>query len=178
MNTLGSHPGAIIFRLSVMLVIILILIVIFFSYVDKSQRGFESASISQTKTIVDSTLAVVFANYTVQGRLGEIGELDGANPFELMAQRSLPTEEGWGLKPQLLPAAYRGTLERDPDADAVPGWYYLKHRQLAVYLPTYLERPRYFALVLKYDDLNTSGQFEVESDLFKSLQFVEQPTPG
>ena len=57
MNTIGSHPGAIIFRLSLMLIIVLILIVKFFSYVGKSQRSFESASIRQTKTIIDSLFA-------------------------------------------------------------------------------------------------------------------------
>ena len=174
MNTLGSHPGAIIFRLSVMIIIVLILIVIFFSYVDKSQRSFESASIAQTKTIINSTLAVVFAHYAVQGRLDELDGLDGANPFEYLAQGSIEPNEDWGVQQKLLPTAYRGRLERDPVTDTQPGWYYLSHRGSVVYIPTYLERRRYFALVLKYEDVNASGRFEAESDMFNSLQFVEQ----
>ena len=41
MKTLGSHPGAILFRLSVMVIIIAILMVVFFRHVDDAQVELE-----------------------------------------------------------------------------------------------------------------------------------------
>ncbi len=173
MKTIGAPPGAATFRLGLMIIIVAILVVIFFRYVDQAQVAFERQSVLQTKRIVDSSLAVVFARYAVKRRLDDIGELDGANPFEFLAQYSNEKSSDWGIQQQLLPTAYRGSVEQDPGADANPGWYYLKHRRQVAYLPTYLDRRQYVAIVLRYEDGNGSGRFEPEADTFRSLQVVE-----
>ena len=82
MNTLGSHPGAILFRLTLMVILIAILIMVFMSYLEDTERELERVSISQTKKIIDSSLAVVYSTYAVNHRLDELNDLEGGNPFE------------------------------------------------------------------------------------------------
>lgn len=160
MNTLGSHPGAIVFRLSLMVIVIAILMGIFFTYLEETEKEVERASILQTKKIIDSTLAVVFATYAVNGRLGELGELDGANPFNFLAEFSL------------LPKSYVGVLEDDDAADQAPGWYYLEHRGLVAYVPRFLDGRVYFRVELNYEDTDGSGRFDYGTDRFRNLNFA------
>jgi len=163
MNTLGSHPGAIIFRLSVMMIIIAILVVIFFRYTDSTQKELERQSIMQTKRIIDSSLAVVFASYAVKGRLNELNQIEGANPFVFLKEYSL------------LPAAYRGETGQSELARLEPGWYYSKGNGNVVYIPRFLDDVEFYAVVLNYDDVNRSGQYEPGQDSFRNLQFIKKP---
>ena len=96
MNTIGSHPGAILFRLSVMIVLIAILMVVFFRYLDDTEKELEQVSILQTKRVIDSSLALLFANYATSGKMHRLGEIDGGNPFEILR------------KIEILPASYQG----------------------------------------------------------------------
>ena len=41
MNTIGSHPGAILFRLGIMVVLIAIMMMVFLSYVDETEKELE-----------------------------------------------------------------------------------------------------------------------------------------
>ncbi len=165
MKTLGSHPGAIAFRFVVMVILIAILMAVFFHFLEENEKRVERESIRQTKRIVDSALAVVFATYAVNGRLGELGELDGANPFEFLDDYSL------------LPKALVGVLEQDEDPDQAPGWYYLAHRGEVLYVPRYLERNEYFRIELVYEDRNGSGLFEYGIDRFRNLNFRQLRRP-
>ena len=160
MNTLGSHPGAIVFRLSIMIILIVILVSIFLSYLDDTERAFERTSVLQTKKIIDSSLAVVFATYAVNNRLNELNDLDGGNPFVHLAE--------YGM----LPAAYVGEIDHDPGEDDKAGWYYLIHRRILVYKSLFSDADHYFEIVLNYEDRNQSGSFEPASEKFNSLQFV------
>ena len=161
MNTLGSHPGAILFRLSLMIMLIVIMVMVFFSYVDNAEREFERKSVLQTKKIIDSALAVVFATYAVNNRLGELNDLDGGNPFVFLEEY------------EMLPPAYVGELDHDLSFDQEPGWYYLNHRGIVVYKSLFIESDNYFAIVLNYQDNNQSGLFEPAEDRFQNLQFVK-----
>ena len=160
MNTLGSHPGAILFRFSVMVILILILIVVFLRYIEDSRRGFEEASILRTKEVIDSSLAVVFAEAAINQQLNDLSLIQGGNPFELMQRH------------EILHSNYLGVLERDLSKDDLPGWYFLSHRGKVAYKAHYLERDSYFEVILKYDDKNRSGRFEADADKFRNLQFV------
>jgi len=168
MNTLGSHPGAILFRLSIMFLLIAFLVVVFFNYVDEAEFEIERKSVLQTKKIIDSALAVVFATYAVNHRLGELNDLDGGNPFVFLEEY------------QMLPPAYVGEIDHDPGADQETGWYYLRHRRTLVYKSLFSDANHYFKVVLNYQDLNQSGSFEFATDKFQGLQFVKiaQPAPG
>lgn len=160
MSTIGSHPGAIVFRLSIMIILIVTLVSIFFSYLEDTERELERTSILQTKKIIDSSLAVVFATYAVNNRLNELNDLDGGNPFVHLAE--------YGI----LPTAYVGEIDHDPGKDQEPGWYYLTHRRILVYKSLFSDADHYFEIVLNYEDRNQSGSFEPASEKFNSLQFV------
>jgi len=162
MKTIGSHPGASLFRLSLMIIIVAILVVIFFRYVDDAQLEIERQSVLQTKRIIDSTLAVVFARYAVNGRLDDLNQLRGGNPFAFLEDY------------QLLPASYVGELDGDLTNDQAPGWYYLRNRELVVYKSRFRDVDRYFSIILNFRDIDQNGKFESGHDQFTSLQFVRQ----
>ncbi len=136
MNTLGSHPGAILIRLSIMILLIAIMMVVFFSYLDDTEREFERASVLQTKKIIDSALAVVFATYAVNNRLNELNDLNGGNPFLFLKEY------------QMLPPAYAGELDRDPAVGQAARWYYLSDRKMVVYNSFQHDSDSFFKLVL------------------------------
>ena len=161
MNTLGSHPGAIIFRLSVMIILITIMMAVFFFYLEATEKKLEQTSILQTKKIIDSSLAIVFATYAVKGQLDKLNELEGGNPFVFLQE--------YGM----LPTGYQGELDNDLSADQTPGWYFLTHRGQVAYKSRFIESDSYFAVVLNFEDRNQSGLFEPESDNFRNLQFVK-----
>ena len=161
MNTLGSHPGAILFRFSMLAILIVILIGTFISYVEKSQETVEQAAILQTKRVINSALAVIFSTYAVKGRLNDIGELDGGNPFEFL--------DGYDI----LTSAYQGEIDTELNPDMVPGWYYQTHLGRTAYKSRFIPANVYFTVVLEFDDVNQSGQFEPKQDVFRYLQFVE-----
>jgi len=144
-----------------MLIIIAILMATFFRYTDGAQQALERQSILQTRRIIDSALTLVFASYAVKGRLDELNQVDGANPFVFLKEYSL------------LPATYRGELEGKVSAGLAPGWYYLSLRGQVAYRPRFLESDRYFTIVLNYEDRNQSGLFEFDEDDFGQLKFVE-----
>jgi hypothetical protein len=168
MNTPGSHPGAILFRFSIMIVLIAIMVMVFFSYVDEVEYEIERKSILQTKKIIDSALAVVFATYAVNHRLNQLNDLDGGNPFVFLEEY------------QMLPPAYVGETDHDPGEDQEAGWYYLSHRRILVYKSLFSDANHYFKVVLNYQDINQSGSFESASDQFQGLRFVKiaAPEPG
>jgi len=161
MNTLGSHPGAILFRLSLMIMLIVIMVMVFFSYVNDAEREFERKSVLQTKKIIDSALVVVFATYAVNHRLGELNDLEGGNPFVFLEEY------------QILPPAYVGEIDRDPGDSAEAGWYYLTHRGILVYKSLHSDADYFFKIALNYEDKNRSGSFESVSDRFLGLHFVK-----
>ncbi len=161
MNTLGSHPGAIVFRLSIMIILIAILTAVFFSYLEDTEKELERSSIMQTKRVIDSSLAVVFASYAVSGRLHELNDLHGANPFVFL--------EEFGI----LPPGYAGSLKTDPGSGTAPGWYYLEHRRVVVYKSRFIGSDSYYTVLLNYEDNNDSGFYEPNEDRFRNLVFVE-----
>jgi hypothetical protein len=161
MKTIGSHPGANLFRLSIMCILIAIMMMVFFSYVEDAEKEFERISILQTKKIIDSSLTIVFASYAINSRLHELNDLNGANPFVFLKQY------------EMLPPAYVGELDHDLSADQAPGWYYLSHRRMVVYKPLFNEFDSYFSILLNYQDNNQSGSFEPAGDRFQSLRFVK-----
>lgn len=166
MKTIGSLPGALLFRTVVSTTLILILVAFFFSYLEGTERELERTSIAQTKKIIDSALAVVFASYAVNGRLNELNELDGGNPFVFL--------EEFGIAPP----GYRRVLETDLSTDLDPGWYYLAHRRQVAYKSYFLDADTYFAIRLNYDDVNGSGRFERGVDRFRNLAFVRAAEVG
>jgi hypothetical protein len=160
MKTIGSHPGAILFRLSIMVILIAILILVFLYYVRGTEKALERSSIAQTKRVIDSALVVVFSSYAVTNRMDRLHELDGANPFVFLEEFEIRF------------ADYKGELSHDLRADLEAGWYYLPHRNLVGYKAQYLETETYFQIQLLYEDRNQSGSFDYGIDRFRLFSFV------
>ncbi len=161
MNTIGSHPGAVRFRLAVMVILIAILMLVFFSYLDGSARALERQSVLQTKRIIDSALTVVFAEYAVRGELDRLERVDGANPFRILDELEIPVP------------SYRGEIESELETDMAPGWYYQKHRSRVAYKSRFGGDDTYFRINLGYEDTNRSKRFESGVDRFRFLRFDE-----
>ena len=159
MKTIGSHPGAILFRLGIMIILIAILMMVFFSHVEETEKALERTSILQTRKVINSSLAVVFATYAVEGRLQQLDQLDGSNPFEFLREFDISV------------AGYVGVLDRNPDTSFDAGWYYLQHRGVVLYKSRFIGSDEYFAVVLEYDDVDSSGSFDAKKDHFRSLRF-------
>ena len=132
---------------------------IIFDYTGKISVATETASIQQTKNIINSSLAVVFATYAVKGELGQLNELDHGNPFNHLAKHNL------------LPVSYQGELRVENLADLEPGWYYDRLGMRVVYKTFHDERVLYFSQVLDYRDVNNSGRYEPEIDVYQMLNF-------
>ena len=110
MKTLGSHPGAINFRLSAMVILILLFIYVFLHYTDEAEQAIELQSVEQTRRVIDSALFIVFATYATEGRLDQLADLEGGNPFEFLKEylaHSIP---------------YRGEIESHEMSGAESGW--------------------------------------------------------
>jgi hypothetical protein len=135
------------------------LIVLFFDYTDRISIATEKASIQQTKNIINSSLAVVFATYAVKGELDRLNELDGGNPFVHLAEYNL------------LPANYQGEIRAENLNDLEPGWYYDKLSGKVIYKAYYDDQVYYFSQVLDYRDVNKSGRFEPDIDVYQMLNF-------
>jgi len=161
MNTIGSHPGAILFRLTVMVILITIVVVVFFSYIDDAKRALEARSVQHTQSVIESALVVVFSTYAVKGELDRLNQIDGCNPFVILREF------------QIQVAAYERELDNNPDVQTEPGWYYLSHRGLVLFRSYLGLADRYFRVELGYRDNNASGAFEAASDNFDYLKFVE-----
>ncbi len=159
MRYISSYPGAYTFRLIMIFIIMSALIVLFFNYTDRISIATEKASIQQTKNIINSSLAVVFATYAVKGELDRLNELDGGNPFEHLAEYSLT------------PGNYQGEIRAGNPDDLEPGWYYDKSSEKVIYKAYYDERVYYFSQVLEYRDVNKSGRFEPNIDVYQMLNF-------
>ncbi len=165
MSTIGSHPGAINFRLSAMVILILALMYIFLHYAEKAEKVIELQSIQQAQRIIDSALVIVFATYASQGRLDELVDFEGANPFEFLREY------------QVLPINYRGEIEIVGSSVPDSGWYYLQGSGDLMYAPFHLSESVYFRVLLNYDDINQNGRFEPGQDLVRVLKLVEQKQP-
>jgi len=163
MRYIGSHPGAYTFRLIMIVIIVSTLIVAFFRYTDRISIETEKASIQQTVNIINSSLAVVFAIYAVEGELDRLDELDGGNPFTYMAEYSL------------VPSTYRGEITGRNLDELESGWYYDRLNRGVFYKAYYDEQVYRFSIVLDYKDANGSGRFESAVDEYQRLYFKQLP---
>jgi len=163
MKQISVPPGALKFRLVLIVILVIILILVFFNYTSRISVAIEKTSIQQTKNIINSTLMVVFASYAVKGELERLNELNGANPFEYLENYSL------------LPVTYRGDIGVDKSTDSSPGWYYDGVNGIAIYKPLYDDKDYYFRIELDYRDVDGSGRFEPAVDQFGRLSLRQLP---
>jgi hypothetical protein len=163
MKSIGFPPGSNNFRLLIIVILVATLWLFFFNYTNKISIATEKASIQQTKNIINSTLAVVFATYVVKGEMDRLNELNGGNPFEYLE------------KYDLLPATYQGEIGAENKKFSVPGWYYDGLNGLALYKTFHDDKVYYFILELDYRDVDGSGRFESGIDEYRRLNFRQLP---
>ena len=159
MKQISTPPGALKFRLIAIVILILVFMLAFLSYTSGISTSLERTSVQQTKNIINSTLAVVFAIYTVKGELDRLNEVNGGNPFEYLERYSQ------------IPVTYRGEIGDVSLEDSVPGWYYDRTKRLALYKPLRDDKIYYFAIELDYRDVDGSGRFEAGIDEYRRLNF-------
>lgn len=157
MKSIGFPPGSNNFRLLMIVVIVGALWLFFFNYTDQISIETEKASVQQTRNIINSSMAVVFATYAVNNQLDRLNELNGGNPFIYLAEYNL------------LPGTYRGELGDGDLNDIKPGWYYDKSQRKILYKPYYDGKIHYYSLVLEFRDMNNSGLYESKIDEFGRL---------
>lgn len=141
------------------IILVAILMAVFLSYTNRISIETEKASIQQTKNIINSSLAIVFATYAVKGELGRLNELNDGNPFIHLAEYNL------------LPATYQGEVRVENLDDLYPGWYYDKLSKKVIYKTYYDEEVYYFSQILNYEDVNKSGRYEPAIDVYQMLNF-------
>jgi hypothetical protein len=163
MKQISTPPGALKFRLVAIIILVIIFMMAFLNYTNGISASLEKTSVQQTKNIINSTLAVVFAIYTVEGELEGLNEVNGGNPFEYLERYS-----------QVL-ATYRGEIDVDNLKVSVPGWYYDRANALAIYKPFYDDNLYHFTIVLDYRDVDGSGRFEPNVDEYQRLSFKQLP---
>jgi len=163
MKQISTPPGALKFRLIAIVILILIFMLAFLNYTNGISASFEKTSVQQTKNIINSTLAVVFATYTVKGELDRLNEVNGGNPFEYLERYSQ------------IPITYRGEIGDVSLEDSVPGWYYDRTKRLALYKPLRDDKIYYFAIELEYKDVDGSGRCDPGIDEYQRLSFRQQP---
>jgi hypothetical protein len=163
MKQISTPPGALKFRLVAIIILVTIFMMAFLNYTNGISVATEKTSIQQTKNIINSTLYVVFATYTVKGELGLLNEVNGGNPFEYLEKYSA------------VPATYQGEIGVDNLKPSGSGWYYDRMNGQALYKAFYDDQVYYFMIVLEYRDIDKSGQFEPEVDEFRFLRFKQLP---
>jgi hypothetical protein len=164
MRQIGTPPGALKFRLVAIVILVTVFMLAFLNYTNGISASLEKTSIRQTKNIINSTLVVVFANYTVKGELDRLNDVSGGNPFDYL--------EKYGV----VPTNYQGEIiDDDSLQDNVPGWYYDRANGLAIYKPFYDDNLYQFTIVLDYRDVDGSGRFEPKVDEYQRLSFQQLP---
>jgi hypothetical protein len=163
MKQISTPPGALKFRLIAIVILILIFMLTFLSYTNRISASFERTSVQQTKNIINSTLAVVFATYTVKGEMDRLNEVNGGNPFDYL--------EVYGQ----VPTTYQGEIDVDDLKVDRSGWYYDRTKGHALYKALYDDQVYTFTINLEYRDINGSGEFEAGVDEFQFLSFRQLP---
>jgi hypothetical protein len=163
MKQIGTPPGALKFRLVAIIILVVIFMLAFMNYTNGISASLEKTSVQQTKNIINSTLAVVFATYTVKGELENLNKVNGGNPFEFLEEYSA------------VPTTYHGEIDVDSLEASVPGWYYDGLNGQAIYKSFYDDQIYYFTIVLDYYDVDKSGGFEADIDEFQLLSLKRLP---
>lgn len=146
-RSIGSHPGAGVFRSTLVIIIILLSILYFFHSTRDLGRRVETVAADRVVTEMRQALAMMLYDYAIQGRLNELERFDRENPFvPLSIYRDLPTN-------------YHGVVS-DAGGIAESGWYFDRAERVAVYRHRDPDRPdRKLSLVFVFEDLDGDRRY-------------------
>lgn len=119
-RSIGSHPGAGIFRSTLIIIIIIICILLFFAATDHLSEKAERVAAERVVTDMRQALSMMLYDYAIKGQLADLQKFDRENPFVPLAiYRSLPR-------------IYHGVVS-DLNIISVPGWYFDRSEKFAIY---------------------------------------------
>jgi len=145
-QTISSIPGAEKFRSIIVIIIILVCIIAFFTYTDKLSRQAEDVARDRVITDIKYALSIMLYDYVIKGRQIELEKFDQENPFMPLAiYKSLPSN-------------YHGVVKSTRN-DALSGWYYESERKVTVYIGRQKELV-YFKLRYIQPEHAKVGRFE------------------
>ena len=147
MKTVGSHPGAGVFRFTLVVGLVLVLMVAFFYYTTAVQRRVEEVARDQMVVSIKQALSTMLYDYAIKGQLKDLQLFDHENPFVPLAiYRELPKN-------------YHGTIRARSEIKQ-SGWYFDLTKRVAVYQFSDEERLlESFKLTFQYQDSDRNGIF-------------------
>ena len=145
MKTLSSHPGAAIFRSTIVIILILICIVTFLIFTEKLSQRSEVIAKDQVVVAIKQALAMMLYDYAIKGQLQELDKFDKENPFVPLAiYRGLPEN-------------YRGTISDSSEIGDF-GWYFDINLREAIYVFSNDRSPsQRYIMNFKFEDQNGDG---------------------
>lgn len=162
MKDISSYPGASKFRSIIAVILVILFIALFLNYTQRWEDEIEEVSINQITIDIKSALALALYKVVIEGRQDKLGDLDGENPFILLAYS------------KKLPPNYYGIVSTQLEIDATGGWFFDLSTRKVVYVYRDGKRKKYFRMELKYNDMNGNGQFDHRVDRNYFLNFVEE----
>ena len=120
MKSIGSHPGAGVFRFTVVVVLVLILMLAFFYYTATIKQRVEEIARDQVIVNMKQALSMMLYDYAIKGQLKDLQLFDQENPFVPLAIYSE------------LPKNYHGTIHSKSEIKQ-SGWYFDLNKRVAVY---------------------------------------------
>ena len=145
MKTVGSHPGAGIFRFTVVVILVLILMFSFLYYTAAINQRTEEVARDQMIASMKQALSMMLYDYAIKGQLKDLQIFDRENPFVPLAIY------------RELPANYHGTISNQRDILEY-GWYFDLVNKLAVYRFSDDELPvQKYKMVFDFEDLDGNG---------------------
>lgn len=145
MKTLASHPGASVFRSTIVIILILICIVFFFTFTDKLGQQAEEVAKDQVIAEMKQALAMMLYDYAIKGQLADLSQFDRENPFVPLAiYRELPKN-------------YRGTISGSSEIGEF-GWYFDINLRETIYVFSSGNNPsQRFVMKFKFEDQDGNG---------------------
>ena len=161
MKSIESHPGAGVFRSTIVIILILVCIISFFVFTEKLSQQAEEVAKDQVLVEMKQALAMMLYDYAIKGQLMALEKFDRENPFVPLAiYRELPKN-------------YKGAINSERQLKDV-GWYFDLNTKVAIYKFSDNQIPlSKYVLKFEYDDLNSDGVFSNNDAGY--LQVVEWP---
>ncbi len=146
MKTIGTPPGAVVFRSTVAIVIILICISSFLVFTSKLSQQAEVVAKDWVIVEVKQALAMMLYDYAIKGQLNDLQNFDRENPFVPLAiYRELPKN-------------YRGTINSENQIKEY-GWYFdlINREMIYKYSDDDLPVEKYLMIFI-FEDLGKAGK--------------------
>ena len=163
-RTISSIPGSNKFRSIVSIGIIVTCIAVYLVLIEDISVQADRVARDQVITSIRGSLAMLIYDYSIKGKLQDLAQFDGENPFVPLAiYRSLPSN-------------YHGVI-KSLEMDREPGWYFDLKERLVVFV-SLEDRVQRYRMVFEYEDVNGDGDFNFQIDIVTRLDIEEVAGTG